>query len=200
MAPRRKITKDRCTVCSHPERLRIETLRLSGVGGVAIAEKFGLSKSAVFRHMAEHVEPEIKAQIIADVPLSDMIEKATAEGMSVIDGLNLVRNTTMRAMLAAAAVNDFTATAAGAKRTLEALREIGRFTGELLNAAPVRNYVQNNITFSDPNTMDRMEAMLIERLSPFPGALQAVQAGLLSLSTPTAPMIDVTPHGGSHVA
>lgn len=187
-------------MCSHPERLRIETLRLSGVGGVAIAEKFGLSKSAVFRHMADHVEPEIKAQIIADVPLSDIVERATEEGMSVIDGLNVVRNVTMRAMLAAASVNDFTGTAAGAKRTLEALREIGRFTGELLNAAPVRQYVQNNITFSDPNTMDRMEAMLIERLAPFPGALQAVQAGLLSLSGSAAPMIDVTPHGGPHGA
>ncbi len=173
---------------------------LSGLGGVAVAENFGLSKSALYRHMADHVEPEIKAQIIADVPLSDMLRKATEEGMSVIDGLNLVRNVTMRAMLAAASVNDFTATAAGAKRALEALREIGRFTGELLNAAPSRTYIQNNVTFTDPKSMDRMEAMLVERLAPYPGALQAVMAGLMALDPPTAPMIDVTPHGASHAA
>ncbi len=196
----RKITKDRCTICSHPERLRIETLRLGGMTGETIAEMFGLSSSAVYRHMSAHVEPDIKAQIIADVPLSELLARATDEGMSLLDYLKIVRNTSITVMLAAASMNDFTGTAAGAKRALETLKEIGRLTGELLNAAPVRNYVQNNISFADPKSMDRMEAMLVERLAPFPGALQAVMAGLMALDPPTAPMIDVTPHGASHAA
>ena len=198
MAHRHKITKDRCTACSHPERLRIETLCLSGVGGEAVAEKFGLSKSAVYRHMAAHVDPETKSQIIGDVPLAKMLERATEEGMSLLDYLSIVRNISMRAMLAAASVNDFTGTAAGAKRALETLREIGRLTGELLNAAPSRTYVQNNITFADPKTMDRMEAMLVERLAPYPGALQAVMAGLMALDAPPPSMIDVSPQRGSY--
>lgn len=196
----RKITKDRCTICSHPERHRIETLRLAGTSGETLAEMFGLSSSAVYRHCAAHIEPEIKAQIIADVPLSQLLERAADEGLSLLDYLKIVRNASISAMLAASSMNDFTGTAAGAKRALETLKEIGRLTGELLNAAPVRNYVQNNISFADPKSMDRMEAMLIERLAPFPGALQAVQAGLMSLDAPPPQMIDVTPHGGAHAA
>ena len=194
-----KITKDRCTVCSHPERHRIELLRLGGSTAESIAQLFGLHRDAIYRHMAAHVDAATKAEIVADVPIEELAERAMREGRSLMDYLSIIRHGLMSALQRASAAGEHTAHAALAKRAIEVNREIGRLTGELLNAAPVRNYVQNNITFSDPNTMDRMEAMLIERLQPFPGALQAVQAGLLALSAPSAPMIDVTPHGGSHV-
>lgn len=194
---RRKLT---CPVCLHAERGRIERMRVAGTAGDILAEKFGVSRDSIYRHMNAHVPAELKAQIIADVPLSDLVSVVADEGMSLLDHLKVVRNTAMSAMLAAASVNDHKGTSSGAKRSVEVLREIGRLTGELLNAAPVRNYVQNNISFTDPKSMDRMEAMLIERLAPFPGALQAVQAGLMALDAPPAPMIDVTPHGGSRAA
>ena len=186
-------TQVRCTVCSHPERHRIELLRLAGTPTDTIVERYpDLKRDAVYRHMIRHVDAETKAAIVADIPLSELAERATAEGHSLIDYFQITRSIAMSAMQRAAAVNDHTGTAALAKRVIEVNQAIGRLTGELLNSAPVRNYTNNTIIMGGP-AMSQLETMLLEVLGPFPDALRAVVNGLRALDGPTTPMIDVSP-------
>ena len=41
-----------CTICKHPERHRIEMLRIGGASLDAVAEKFGVGRDAIHRHVA----------------------------------------------------------------------------------------------------------------------------------------------------
>jgi hypothetical protein len=51
-----------CTVCSHPQRLDIDALLLTGTtSNRAIASRYGLGRSAVNNHAARHVRQRIAA-------------------------------------------------------------------------------------------------------------------------------------------
>ena len=198
--PTRKITKPRCTVCHHPERHRIELLRLAGTPTDTIVERYPeLGRDAVYRHMANHVDAETKAAMVADVPLSELAERAVKEGGSLLDHFSVVRLTVMAAMQRAAAVNDYAGTAALAKRATEINREIGRLSGELLNSTPIANFTQTNVFMGAP-IMARLEAMLVERLGPFPDALRAVLDGLADLDGHTTPPLDLVALEAPHAA
>lgn len=176
-------TKTTCTVCRHPERHWIEALRLAGTNADTLAEKFGIGRDAVYRHMAKHVTADVKAAMIADVPLRELVDRAAAEGMSLLDYLHLIRSTVMTQMLGAASVNDRGNTAKLAGRAVEVLQEIGRLTGELLASAPVQNITNNVAVFMASPVMNRLERMLLERLAPHPEALRAVIEGLDELDS-----------------
>ncbi len=198
--PTRKITKPRCTVCHHPERHRIELLRLAGTPTDTLVEKYPeLGRDAVYRHMANHVDAETKAAMVADVPLSELAERAVKEGGSLLDHFSVVRLTVMAALQRAAAVNDYSGTAALAKRATEINREIGRLSGELLNSTPIANFTQNNIIMGGP-IMARLESMLIDRLAPFPDALRAVLDGLADLDGTRPPALDLVALEAPHAA
>ena len=189
--PSRKITKARCTVCAHPERHRIELLRLAGTPTDTIVERYPeLGRDAVYRHMANHVDAETKAAMIADVPLAELAERAVKEGQSLLDYFQIIRSTVMATMQRAAAVNDYTGTAALAKRAADVNRDIGRLSGELLNSTPIANFTQTNVYMGAP-IMARLEAMLVERLGPFPDALRAVLDGLADLDGTSTPPLDL---------
>jgi hypothetical protein len=51
----------RCTICTHPERDKIDATLLRGVGLKPVAKKYGLSKSSVARHQAKCVRNELVA-------------------------------------------------------------------------------------------------------------------------------------------
>ena len=180
--------KVRCGLCSHPERHRIESMRLAGSPVDALAAKFNLGRDIIYRHMEKHVSADVKAMIIADVPLSELAEKAAAESMSLLDYLSLVRSTVMTQMLGAASVNDRSGTAKLAGRATEVLEQIGRLTGQLLSAAPVQNHITNNYTaiMATP-AFAEVERMLLECLAPHPEALAAVVLGLERLDHKQAP-------------
>lgn len=149
--------------------------------------------------MANHVDAETKAAMVADVPLSELAERAVREGGSLLDYFTIVRSTVMSALQRANAVDDYTGTAALAKRATEINREIGRLTGELLNSAPVSHFTQNNVFLGSP-AMAQLEAMLIEKLAPFPDAMRAVLTGLQALDGTKPPMIDASPLEPVHAA
>jgi hypothetical protein len=79
----------------------------------------------------------------------------------------------------------------------EILRELGKLTGEILNAAPVTNNITNNYaTFIASPAFAELQAMLVQQLAPFPDALNAVLAGLDSLdrkASDAPALIDLKP-------
>lgn len=171
----------KCVVCSHPERLRIEMARLAGASLDSIAAKFECSRDAVWRHCTKHVNDDRRAMLIADTPMRELADRAAEEGLSLIDYLGIVRSAVMGQLLEAAAVKDRHATAVLAGRSVEVLRELGRFTGEILKTAPVGNVTTNVMLFMSSPAFTSLERMLIERLTPHPEALKAVLEGLRSL-------------------
>lgn len=55
----------RCSVCDHPERSRIELGLARKVPYSKLARKFRLSKDAVYRHRANHCPPQLLAALAA---------------------------------------------------------------------------------------------------------------------------------------
>jgi hypothetical protein len=199
----RKITRARCSICSHTERARIELARVSGVGLDNIAESFGVTRSSIWRHMASHVSDADRALYLADVDLKSLAERANAESLSLLDYLAIVRSTLLQQMQMAAGLNDRSATAALAGRLNETLKLLASLTGELLRLNP--HTVNHNVTvFMSSPLYIELEQMLIATLSDHPDALAKVVDGLRQLedrapapeypALASSPMREINPH------
>ncbi len=55
----------RCQICDHPERSRIELGLAKKVSYFKLARKFDVSKDAVYRHRTKHVPPQLLASLAA---------------------------------------------------------------------------------------------------------------------------------------
>lgn len=184
-----------CQLCGHAERFRAELMLAGGASAKAVGEKFDLSHHAVWRHWTNHVATERKAQLIAGpLKLSQLAERAAEEGLSLIDYLRLVRSTLLSQFTSCAEAGDNHGTALLAGRLLEALREIGRLTGELGRLGGGVN-VTNNIAILASPAFAELQQMLLERLAPFPDARASVLTGLRELDqrlgggVPSAPLM-----------
>jgi hypothetical protein len=201
----RKITRARCSICSHPERARIELARISGVSLDSIAESFGVNRLAIWRHMTNHVTDADRAIYLADVDLKGLAERANAESLSLLDYLAIVRATLLQQMQMAAGCNDRSGTAALAGRLNETLKLLASLTGELLRLNP--HTVNHNVTvFMSSPLYIELERMLIDTLSDHPDVLAKVVDGLRRLedrapapeytaaAALASPMREVNPH------
>lgn len=176
----RKITKARCSICSHPERARIELSRVSGVSLRDIAATFNVNLHSVWRHMVNHVSNDQRAAYIADVDLKAVAERARAENLSLLDYLAITRGILMSQLQLAASCNDRNGTAALAGRMNETLKLLATLTGELLKISPV-NITPNTAVFLASPLYAELEKMLVDVLSDHPTALAAVIDGLRQL-------------------
>ncbi len=142
----------RCTICNHPQRVEIDKALISGATYREIAQKYGVSKDALYRHrknghIAEHIakaarKKEIKQarEIASVVEVKARNEAANAEtllqqitslkdrALTILD--NAEREGTREACLALGEV----------RRTLEFLAKI---TGELQDGKPAVNVTVN---------------------------------------------------------
>src|SRR3954447_3876440 len=199
----RKPRHSLCTVCKHPDRARIEMLRLAGVGLDKIAEQFGVSRDAVWRHTGKHLSEADKAAYLAEVPLAEMLVRAADEGVSLLDFFKIVRGTLMKQFQLAASVNDRRAVAALAGKLNETLNMIGNITGEMLRLSP-GTVVNNTAVFINSPAFTDLQSMLVRKLTGFPEALSAVVEGLQELEANAQPpgpmplMIDAVAVGSAH--
>ena len=203
MTPRRRAPKGRCHVCRHPERARVELMRLSGVSLDNLAQAFGTSRDTIFRHMRDHVSAAAKAAYLADIPVHELVARAADEGVSLIDFFRIVRGTLMRQFQLAAAVNDRRAVASLAGKLNETLDMIGRITGEMLRLAPGAVVNNTTIFLNSPMFVD-LQSMLMRKLQGHPEALGRVVEGLQELEAKAAPAsngaatIDASPVEHAH--
>jgi hypothetical protein len=190
-----------CSICTHPDRIRIEATRIAGASLDAIALKCGVSRDAVHRHMHRHVSADILNQYRLDVPVRELAARAADEGVSLLGYFSIVRGVLLQQFQLAASVNDKNGTAVLAGRLTEVLREIGRITGEILSTPGVMN-VTNTVNFVNSPVFLDLQQMLIRRLAGHPDALAAVIEGLRELEARSAPrpapMIEH--QGGAHAA
>jgi hypothetical protein len=190
MAP--KLSSQRCTVCRHDERWRIEVLRAGGASLDALAQKFGLGRDAIHRHWERHVSDEIKATYLAGpVQLQDLAAKAADAGGSVLDHLHAVRVVLMGVMANMTEAGDGRGAAYVAGRLTATLETIARISGELGELARSATFNITNTTnvavLAEHPAFARLQATLLRALSDHPEARAAVVAALRGLDEEKAP-------------
>jgi hypothetical protein len=186
---------------------RVEGERAAGVTLAAISNWSGLHVDAISRHWHNHVPAERKAQYLVDVPLDQLVKRATAERTSLIDYLAVLRKQLFDLFLAASGAGDAYRAATLAGRIKEVLQMMGAMTGEV--EALARTTVVNNtpVILNSP-VFGELQAMLISRLKQYPDALASVVAGLRELeqraggdAPQSPPMIELRAREGvSHAA
>jgi hypothetical protein len=137
-----------CQICVHPDRARIELLRVSGVSLDALAGQFGCHRDAIWRHFRKHVSDERKSELLAGPAKVDgLINQAADESRSLLDYFKVARSVLFSQFLAAAEAGDRNGVASIASKLLDSLRELGKLTGELrqLSGISVTNNVVNFI-------------------------------------------------------
>lgn len=191
----------RCAICRHPERVRIEMMRMAGLSLDSIAEKFALGpggRDQVWRHMQRHVTEDEKSVMLADVPIAEAAARAAEEGVSLLDYLALMRSALLQQVRLAASVNDRHGLAAVSGKALDCLREIGRLTGELKGMQP-QTIINQQINFMASPAFAELQRTLIQALGPYPDAMAAVVGALQGLEAANAQVLTLE-HGESHAA
>jgi len=154
----RTIRSSACKCCSHPDRARLELLRVSGVSLDALAREFGVSRDSVFRHFRAHVSERRRAELLAGpARVHDLANAAAAESKSLLEYLGITRGVLFNQFLAAAEAGDRNGVANIASRLLDSLRELGRLTGELRTLS--------GITVNHTNTVNLFAAPEFTALS-----------------------------------
>lgn len=105
---RRKYTmRNRCQICRHPERARIELLHAGGVSLDRIAAKFGVHRDAIWRHAENHMSEEQRASLILGrAKLGDLIEATAQEAGAVLEHYSIVRSILFSQLLKGAKNDD----------------------------------------------------------------------------------------------
>ncbi len=156
----------RCQVCLHPERQRIEALHVTGVGIDKLADRFGVHRDSIWRHMQRHVSEEAKASyLIGPGRVAQLAEVAAEENGSLLDYLKILRSTLFGLLDKRAAEGDDQAVGVLSQRALNTLREIGRITGEITS-------------FASSTTINITNNMAVMNSGPFVD----LQSGLMRIS------------------
>src|SRR5258705_5493469 len=178
-----------CQVCRHDERWRLELLRAGGAGLDSLAEKFGVSRDSIFRHWNLHVTPEMKASYLCGpAQLSQLGEKAAAEGDSVLDHLRMIRTVLTGQLAAMTEAGDGRGAAYVAGRLTATLETIARVTGELGSMAQSLNLTNNLTVLAEHPAFIRVQATMLRALAAFPDARASVVAALRELDQDNAPL------------
>jgi len=160
-----------CQVCKHPERARIELLHASGVSLDKIAEKFGVSRDSVFRHMHRHVEPSAVASYLAGAAqIADLAMIAAEESGSVLDHLKILRSALFRSLDMTAKAGDHSSVVTISGALLKVLRQLGTLSGEIQQAASTVISISNNAVIISSPPFLALQQGLLEIARKHPGA------------------------------
>jgi hypothetical protein len=182
-----------CIVCMHPKRSQIEMLRAGGATLRAIAKRFGepLDKDNISRHFRNHVSRERRAELLAGPARVEQLANAAAdESRSLLEQLQIVRAILLNQFLVSAEAGDRQGVVSLAGQLIQALRELGRVTGELreLSGVTINRNVIN--LFATPE-FTRLQAGLLKVARAHPAARSDIVALLRSLdAAPAAGLTD----------
>ena len=163
----------RCTICNHPARPQIDLAIATGLSKRAVAERFNVSRDAVWRHGQAHLTPEMRAALATKLLQreGDTRRILLEEGASVSEALKAIRGPLFGLFLAAVDIGDHKAAAALAGRLHENLAIVAKLTGEL---APQASTNITNVLLSPD--YQRLRAELVRVLTRYPEAQAEVAA------------------------
>jgi hypothetical protein len=186
-----------CAICKHPDRSRIEALRLSGVSLRIVAKRFGLTgKDAVHYHFKRHVTPERRASLmLGAAKLEELVNQATQESRSLLERMNVATSILFSRFIACAEAGDDNALANIAGRLNTLFRDYAHLTGELRGASVTINQTTVNI-LSTPEFV-ALQSGLLALVRKYPEARADVVSLLRDLAKGEAPAVrpSVAEHG-----
>jgi len=157
-----------CSICKHPRKKAINAELVRGASYRDIAGRFGVSSSAVERHM-DHV-----AELVAKK--RDSAEESIAEELQ--GELRMLRGETLAVLERAKTMGDTAGDCSTCERAprlaLQAVSRLERqaeLQARLLGALQDRTVVHSSLFDED---WVRLRAVLLDALRPFPEASQAV--------------------------
>jgi hypothetical protein len=122
----------RCSVCRHVEKQRILSMHVAGFSLDRLAEKFGLSRDSLHRHLKNHVTAEERACfLVGKERIGEIAELAISESASLVSYLSILRSTLFNQLVRLAALNDHKGVATITAQALNVLCELGKITGEI---------------------------------------------------------------------
>lgn len=164
----RQMKRRPCTICENPERQRLDFLCARDGNLSAIAKKFRVSYSALYRHFENHVSAEYR-KAVQDSPLKDLesLQKLAAQsGASVCDNLAAIYGGLSNRWLHAFESGDDLRLSALTARLHQNLELRARISRELLPSGATFNQT-NNFLLSDAGQLLRV-------LKDFPEARKAI--------------------------
>ena len=195
----------RCTICNHPARPQIDLAIATGLSKRAVAERFGVSRDAVWRHAQAHLTAEMRAALATKLLQreGDTRRILLEEGAGVTEALKAIRGPLFGLFLATVDIGDSKAAAALAGRLHENLALVAKLTGELV---PHAGTSITTILLSPD--FQRLRAELIGVLAHYPEAQAEVtavfrQAGLRAateMDASPAKSIEAVPFEAEHAA
>jgi hypothetical protein len=195
----------RCTICNHPARPQIDLAIATGLSQRAVAERFDVSRDAVWRHAQTHLTAELRAALATKLLQreGDTRRILLEEGASVTEALKAIRGPLFGLFLAAVDIGDNKAAAALSGRLHENLALVAKLTGELV---PHAGTSITNILLSPD--FQRLRAELICVLTRYPEAQAEVaavfrQAGLRAateMAASAGKTIEALPTATEHAA
>jgi hypothetical protein len=154
-----------CTVCSHPNRAEIDQVLVAGeLPFRTIADRFGLSQTALKRHRAEHVPVKIATAKAA---------QEVTEAGSLLDQIVQLKKLAMHFLVKASEAGDYRTALAGVREARSCLETLMEVEGEL-DRRPVVNIV------TTPAWVE-LRSTLLQSLTPYPAARIAVATALTSI-------------------
>ena len=201
----RRIVGPRCTICNHPARPQIDLAIATGVAERAVAERFGVSRDAVWRHGQTHLTAEMRAALATKLLQreGDTRRILLEEGAGVSEALKAIRGPLFGLFLAAVDTGDNRAATALSGRLHENLALVAKLTGELV---PHAGTTITNILLSPD--FQRLRAELMRVLARYPEAQAEIaavfrQAGLRAateIGASAENLIEALPVGAEHAA
>jgi hypothetical protein len=153
-----------CTVCAHPKRHDIDRALVEGSTYRTIADRFGLSETALKRHKKDHLPSRVaKAKAAEEVAVAD----------DLLAQIKALRNRAIVILQKAEAAGDYRTALAGIREARGCIETLLEVEGELDRRPNL------NITMSA--SWMTIQATLLDALSGFPEARTAVAGALISL-------------------
>ncbi len=153
-----------CTVCVHPEHHAINVAVVQRDSYRTIADRYGLSQTALKRHGKEHL-PELLSKAKEGVDV--------AEADDLLSRLEALQSRTLAVLKAVEGTENYSVALAAIREARSNLELIGRVTKEL-ESAPTFNLHLN------PQWLE-LRALIVRAVEPFPEArdsiLRAIERG-----------------------
>lgn len=150
-----------CTVCAHPERRAIDKALVAGGSLRDIAGQFGLSKSAVERHQAEHL-PKVLAEARA--------HEDVAHALDVVQQLKTINAVSMTVLKEARDARDGDLALKAVDRIHKQIELQAKLLGELDERPQV-------VLVQSPEWL-ALRRVIVAALAPYPEARLAIVKAL----------------------
>ena len=139
-----------CSICGHPAREQIDAELLEGKPFRELANRFGTSSAALFRHRQTHIQDRLQK-------LHDVEEISKAK--TLLEQIDELKVKARQILDAAERDGDFKTALSGVRELSRLIELVAKLTGEL-RAAQINIL---NVEHLDADTAERMAATYLEQ-------------------------------------